>query len=161
MFLFAKVGVACSCVNMSIDEKRQKADAIFTGKVIAITDSEIKDHSEVKFRIIKSLKSVNETEVMVITDKETWSCHYPFSVGGVYTVQAREQAGKLYTNRCSGNSAEQVTDSAEQNPSVNKAESVRAASGHNSGSFKLLLLAGLFAAFILLAVVITWRVRFH
>jgi hypothetical protein len=137
---FVKIVTACSCANLSLEQKRQSADAIFIGKVVGIKTGDA-GYLEVNFHVVKSLKSVNESDVIVLTDvMAPGTCHYPFEVGGVYNVLAktyvgRPYEGRLITSSCAGNSVL-------QSPPL--------PDNHTSVKFILLLVGGLFVSSILI-----------
>jgi hypothetical protein len=102
MCLCAKASFACSCVNMSLEEKRRAASVIFTGEVIGSSNSGVIDYAAVTFRVNEAEKAVSSSYLTVLADASI-SGIYPFEVGGVYRVLANKHKGKLYTGCCSGN----------------------------------------------------------
>ncbi len=104
----ASTSLACTCMHLRGDPAAgfAAAAAVFSGKVIAITEGEaapltpwLKELA-VKFRVEKSWKLLRTAEVTVFTVNTSNLCGFPFSVGERYLVYAQGLGPALSTNIC-------------------------------------------------------------
>jgi len=52
MFLAARIGIACSCINANFDEIRRNADAAFIGRVASLVGDDGVRFRNVTFQVI-------------------------------------------------------------------------------------------------------------
>ena len=101
----SSVCFACDCLTLSQAESFRRADLVFEGEVIRITQSGIE--TAYTFRVQKVLKGQAQTEVVLHgggTD-----CDDEFSPDTTYLVYARYYEDKLITSICSGNKVLRVS----------------------------------------------------
>lgn len=107
--LFPASTNACSCMqNGPVKAELSRSDAVFSGKVVKIIDqnkfSIIKSSADpmaVTIEIDRTWKGINQTEVVVHTERESASCGFEFLLNQDYLVYAFEDDGKLRTTICS------------------------------------------------------------
>ena len=100
---------ACSCIQPgTAEEGMDRSDFVFSGKVIEIQDSNANlfsqssaDLLEVHFEVSSTWKGVNETEVLVYTERESASCGFNFTIEVEYLVYGNEHDGKNRVSLCS------------------------------------------------------------
>lgn len=111
-FLFtlpAPVTYACDCVvSGTPSEEMEKKDAVFSGKVLTVKDrnklSTIKssaDPMEVVIAVDEIWKGIEESQVVVFTERDSASCGFEFQVGEEYLVYASKDGDKLKASLCS------------------------------------------------------------
>ena len=103
----AGVSAACTCMHLRGDPAQAftAASAVFSGKVVEITEGESSSPIDlkqltVKFRVEKSWKLVRQPEVMVLTVNMTNLCGFPFKVGESYLVYGRGGNNLFGTDIC-------------------------------------------------------------
>ncbi|MEK5481700.1 MULTISPECIES: hypothetical protein [unclassified Viridibacillus] len=100
---------ACSCAQPDPPKEALKSSsAVFSGKVIEIVDrnknNEIQSSADpiaILFSVDKSWKGVDQTQVIVYTERSSASCGYGFSLKEEYLIYAYEDNGELRVNACS------------------------------------------------------------
>ncbi|MFC7685046.1 hypothetical protein [Ureibacillus sp. GCM10028918] len=100
---------ACSCVVPgTTQEELDKSDFVYSGKVIEIYDLNARaivkssiDLLEVKFEVLDTWKGVNESEVLVYTERDSASCGVNFTINEEYLVYGNEHDGRKSVNLCS------------------------------------------------------------
>lgn len=100
---------ACSCVESgTVQEELTRSSAVFSGKVIEIVDKNKNnsiqssaDPIAVVFEVEESWKGMDQTQVVVYTERSSDSCGYEFVLNNEYLVYARENAVDLNTSICS------------------------------------------------------------
>ena len=100
---------ACSCVPPSMaEEELNKSNFVFSGKVIDIHDpnkdafeQSSADLLEVRFEVFNTWKGVNETQVIVHSERDSASCGFEFNLNDDYLVYGNEQDGQKKVNLCS------------------------------------------------------------
>lgn len=100
---------ACSCMApISVQEELTKNSAVFSGKVIDILD--VNKNNKIQssadpiaflFEVDEAWKGIDQTQVIVYTERDSASCGYPFTINDEYMVYANEIEGQLKTNICS------------------------------------------------------------
>ncbi len=110
MFVYpTPTGYACSCaVSQTVEDEMQRSSAVFSGRVIEITDvNKFKvskssgDPMAVLFEVNKSWKGVSQSQVIVHTVRSEATCGYEFQENEDYLVYTEENEGKLTTSICS------------------------------------------------------------
>lgn len=100
---------ACSCVEPGTAvEELVESDFVFSGKVITINDPNknaiIKsstDFLEIKFEVLDTWKGINESEVLLYTERGSESCGFHFSLDTQYLVYGNSLEGKKSVSLCS------------------------------------------------------------
>lgn len=100
---------ACSCAQPGAPmDELAISDYVFSGKVKAIIDpnkgSMVKssaDLLEVQFEVMDTWKGVNETEVIVFTERDSASCGFNFNINEDYLVYAQNNNGEKKVSLCS------------------------------------------------------------
>lgn len=100
---------ACSCVQPESAQKELSArDFVFSGKVKKIIDqnenSIIKSSADllkIHFEVNETWKGIDETEVIVFTERDSASCGFSFTTNEDYLVYANKEEGKKKVNICS------------------------------------------------------------
>jgi hypothetical protein len=107
MLFGAESSLACTCApSQSASQELERATAVFSGKVV-----EIKRHKqrsnlfgsvEVKFKVNKVWKGVDEKTISIFTSSQSAACGYGFRAGRTYLVYAHgNEEGRLTTSICS------------------------------------------------------------
>lgn len=100
---------ACSCVQpgAAIDELNQR-DFVFSGKVKNIVDPKkgkvvisSADPLTIHFDVKEAWKGINETEVLVVTERDSASCGFNFTMNEEYLVYGNMVDGKRHVSVCS------------------------------------------------------------
>ena len=107
--LSATSSYACSCIQPGTAvEEMEKSDFVFSGKVLDIQDQNANAYSqssadllEAQFKVSNTWKGVNETEVLVHTERESASCGFNFIIDEEYLVFGNENDGKIRVSLCS------------------------------------------------------------
>jgi hypothetical protein len=93
---------ACSCMPAPpVEEEFKNVSAVFSGKVVDITEESGMDPIKVTFQVDRIWKGISETEVSVFTGRDSAGCGYHFEVDESYLIYATETEGKLTTGLCS------------------------------------------------------------
>ncbi|WP_279587129.1 hypothetical protein [Paenisporosarcina antarctica] len=100
---------ACSCVEAnSVKDELDRSSAVFSGEVIEIVDKNksaslqsSNDPISVLFDVDESWKGVNQTQIVVYTERSEASCGYEFSLNNEYLVYAQEIDGTIKASYCS------------------------------------------------------------
>ncbi len=102
--------LACSCVRSDpsktltqlVSEAYKDSKAVFSAKVLSMTEDPEKGEFRVKLRLIKSWKGKLIKTLTLITGLGGGDCGYFFEVGKTYLIYAyRDEDKKLTTNICS------------------------------------------------------------
>lgn len=113
LFLFMiipSVIFACDCaISESPTEELERVSSVFSGKVIEIYDKNSSnpiqstaDELVIKIEVDQIWKGLEQSEVLVYTERDSASCGYPFSGGKEYLVYAVEdQDGDMRVSLCS------------------------------------------------------------
>ncbi|EGQ27937.1 hypothetical protein HMPREF9372_0045 [Sporosarcina newyorkensis 2681] len=100
---------ACSCVEPgTVKEEMTQSSAVFSGKVIEIADKNQNNSMQssadpiaVVFEVEESWKGINQTQVVVYTERSSASCGFEFSLHNEYLFYAHENTGNLNASICS------------------------------------------------------------
>lgn len=99
----------CSCAPPeAMATEVQQADAVFTGRVVAVRDTTAEDGHfpgpwmlHVTLRVDRAWKGIESETVVVVTGRWGGDCGFPFRRGGRYLVFAyREPGGALSAGLC-------------------------------------------------------------
>jgi len=101
----SSVCFACDCVTLSQAESFRRADLVFEGEVIRITQTGIE--TAYTLRVQKVLKGQAQNEVVLHGGRT--NCDYKFSPDITYLVYARYYEKKLITSACSGSKVLKVS----------------------------------------------------
>lgn len=98
--------LACSCVPpKSPSIERERAAAVFSGRVVAIKENKALSNSygkvEAVFEVDRAWKGVDRRTISVFTHSNSAACGYGFTVGVEYLVYASGGEGPLRTSLCS------------------------------------------------------------
>src|SRR5690606_25529228 len=97
---------ACSCAEpFSVDEELKLKTAIFSGKVVEISEEKklfgsSNDPILVTFDVTSSWKGVDKSQVTIRTAKYEESCGYTFKMNTEYLVYAYGEKDDLKTGYC-------------------------------------------------------------
>lgn len=103
------VGLACTCElprpgitpKQVVAQARDKAKAVFVGKVIELIENPQVFYVEVKFKVEGSWKQVSTNQLVLRTGRGGGDCGYRFEIGERYLVYAYgSDAMTLETNIC-------------------------------------------------------------
>ncbi|KAB2443710.1 cobalamin biosynthesis protein CbiN [Bacillus luti] len=98
-FILPEKSYACECMKAAPEERLQKNDVVFEGKVLEVQEKDGK--MEILFEVKKIWKGTSSSQVIVYTSFS--SCTFPFAEGGEYLVFSSYRGeGKLETSICSG-----------------------------------------------------------
>ena len=110
LVMLARVeGFACTCASpyptpslkTQVRTALSEARAVFSGKVLEVTDDPQALSVVVRLRVERVWKGSPGREVRLVTGRGGGDCGYSFEVGGSYLVYAYESgAGGLGTNIC-------------------------------------------------------------
>ena len=100
---------ACDCSKPdNVTEEVDRHTAVFSGKVIEMVDknagSQMQSSADliaVLFEVEESWKGINQTQVIVYTERSSASCGYEFSLENKYLVYAKDIDGELKVSNCS------------------------------------------------------------
>lgn len=93
---------ACSCVPSTKKEKAAAANVTFTGKVKKIMQPDEAPELKVRFRVGRVYKGHPKRITRVFTATSGAMCGVHFEKGKRYTVFAKWNDSKKWTNSCSG-----------------------------------------------------------
>jgi hypothetical protein len=105
-FVLPAASYACSCAPPpSVEEALQRQTAVFSGKVISISESNkfwgsSADPVSVVFEVMGAWKGVTKSEVTVNTAMSSASCGYEFKMNTEYLVYAYGEEDGLETGLC-------------------------------------------------------------
>ncbi len=90
---------ACSCLALSFDEQRERASAIFEGRV----DVDRVEGAEriLTLRVTQAWRGVEHEMVEIRTPAQSAACGFGFEVGQHYLVYATSENGALHVSLCS------------------------------------------------------------
>ena len=109
LLAFSKNSYACSCapprskvtVKKQVMEAQKKSQAVFTGKVLEITEPSDQEFLLVTIRVESNWKGAEGHTTVIATGKGGGDCGYPFRVGRKYLIYAYQaNDGQLSTNVC-------------------------------------------------------------
>lgn len=93
-------------------EELKRSSAVFSGKVIKQIDENennlIQSSADQIVTVLKvdmTWKGINETEVIVYTERDSASCGFEFKVNNSYLVYATKKDDKLHVSLCSRTTA--------------------------------------------------------
>jgi hypothetical protein len=93
---------ACSCLEQSAADALREAQAVFEGRVLAVTrDAERPELWVVQLAAVRSWKGVASETVMLTTPQDSAGCGYPFVKDESYLVYAQAGSGGLHASLCS------------------------------------------------------------
>lgn len=100
---------ACSCIEPGTAvEELERSDFVFSGKVIEIRDPKADaaekssaDLLELHFDVSHTWKGVDETEILIYTERDSASCGFNFTIDNEYLVYGNENDGKKSVSLCS------------------------------------------------------------
>jgi hypothetical protein len=101
---------ACSCASVEPNEAFEKAEAVFTGKVLNIKQQRKQEgvvgaieYRDVNlFEVQETWKGINQSQVIVYDNGHDVSCGFNFEVGKTYLIYTyKGKDGGLYTGLCS------------------------------------------------------------
>ncbi|MBX7193741.1 MAG: hypothetical protein K1X94_16920 [Sandaracinaceae bacterium] len=95
---------ACSCALQSFEEARERATAIFEGRVESIelmASAGEPAQRRVRFHVTQSWRGVEHESVEIRTAAHGAACGYGFEVGQHYLVYAEGEAQDLTVSACS------------------------------------------------------------
>lgn len=100
---------ACSCVApWSVQEELEHSAAVFKGSVIGVVDA--KENSAMQssadpiafiIKVDEIWKGINQTEVVVYTERDSASCGFTFEEGQEYLIYASKPDDHLRVSLCS------------------------------------------------------------
>ncbi|WP_233880569.1 hypothetical protein [Virgibacillus halodenitrificans] len=104
---------ACSCLEPGPPKEELKhSSAVFSGKVIKQIDENennlIQSSADQIVTVLKvdmTWKGINETEVIVYTERDSASCGFEFKVNNSYLVYVTEKDDELHVSVCSRTTA--------------------------------------------------------
>jgi len=90
---------ACSCMALSFEEQRERAAAIFEGRV----DLDRLEGGEriLTLRVTQAWRGVEHETVEIRTPTQSAACGFGFEVGQHYLVYATSENGALHVSLCS------------------------------------------------------------
>jgi len=99
----------CSCVQPGAPlGELDNSSVVFSGKVIEIVDvnksmvsQSSADPMAVLFKVEDVWKGINQSQVLVYTERDSASCGFEFAVNEEYIVYAQEKNGELRVSLCS------------------------------------------------------------
>ncbi|MFC4411808.1 LPXTG cell wall anchor domain-containing protein [Chungangia koreensis] len=105
----APVTYACSCAMPGPPtEEMARSGAVFTGKVIQIVDRNktgltfsSADPMEVVVAVDEIWKGIDESQVVVVTERSSASCGFEFEVNKEYIIYASKDDDQLRASLCS------------------------------------------------------------
>ena len=98
-FIFPEKSYACECMKASPEERLQKTDVVFEGKVLEVQKKDAK--MEILFEVKRIWKGTSSSQIIIYASFS--SCTFPFGEEGEYLVFAFNRGeGKLETSMCSG-----------------------------------------------------------
>lgn len=98
-FIFSDKSYACDCTKSSPEDRLQKNDVVFEGKVLEVQEKDGK--MEILFEVKKIWKGTSSSQVIIYTSFS--SCTFRFAEGGEYLVFSSYRGEeKLETSICSG-----------------------------------------------------------
>lgn len=91
---------ACECMKVSPEERLQKTNVVFEGKVLEVQEKGGK--MEILFEVKKIWKGTNSSQIIVYTNGG--DCVFHFVEGGEYLIYSSQRGSEkqLHTNSCSG-----------------------------------------------------------
>ena len=91
-----------------VNEELNHSSAVFSGKVIDIIDMNKNNSTQssidpigIVFEVNEAWKGIDETQVIVFTERDSASCGFEFLLNEEYLVYANENGGELRTTICS------------------------------------------------------------
>ncbi len=155
--LTAKSAYACSCaVESSFSDKLERAEAVFSGKVIAIRPAMISSEwnaQQVTLDVQQGWSEGVHQRMSVETSGESAACGYTFEKGSSYIVYAyNNEGGALATSACSGNYKLSSPDGAAELIRLSTVASIPLLAGSNIWFNGYRLYAGILVS----AVVVMW-----
>ncbi len=109
LLLFSQNSYACGCelqlskdsVKRQVKDAKKKSQAVFTGKVLKITEPSDGNFLLVKIQVESNWKGAKDNEIVIVTGKGNGDCGYSFTVGQKYLIYAYQISNnQLSTNIC-------------------------------------------------------------
>ncbi|OQR56084.1 cobalamin biosynthesis protein CbiN [Bacillus sp. CDB3] len=98
-FILSEKSYACDCTKASPEERLQKNDVVFEGKVLEVQEKE--GEMKTLFEVKKIWKGTTSSQIIIYTS--FGSCTFRFAEGGEYLVFSSYRGEeKLETSICSG-----------------------------------------------------------
>ncbi|PFW56621.1 cobalamin biosynthesis protein CbiN [Bacillus cereus] len=98
-FIFSDKSYACDCTKVSPEDRLQKNDVVFEGKVLEVQEKD--GGMKTLFEVKKIWKGTSSSQVIIYTSFS--SCTFRFAEGGEYLVFSSYRGEeKLETSICSG-----------------------------------------------------------
>ncbi|WP_377866108.1 cobalamin biosynthesis protein CbiN [Bacillus sp. R86525] len=98
-FILPEKSYACECMKASPEERLQKNDVVFEGKVLEVQEKD--GRMKTLFEVKKIWKGTSSSQVIIYTSVS--SCAFRFAEGGEYLVFSSYRGEeKLETSICSG-----------------------------------------------------------
>ncbi|WP_439019944.1 cobalamin biosynthesis protein CbiN [Bacillus thuringiensis] len=98
-FIFSDKSYACDCTKASPEDRLQKNDVVFEGKVLEVQEKDGK--MKTLFEVKKIWKGTSSSQIIINTSFS--SCTFRFAEGGEYLVFSSYKGKKqLETSICSG-----------------------------------------------------------
>ncbi|WP_342598344.1 hypothetical protein MHB48_12260 [Psychrobacillus sp. FSL H8-0483] len=110
MFNYSPINsFACSCMQPDTAQAElDRSAAVFSGKVVDMVDvnknnsiQSSADPIAVLFEVKETWKGLDQTQVIIYTERDSASCGYEFTLDQQYLVYANETDGELRTGLCS------------------------------------------------------------
>lgn len=110
LFQFSpSVSYACDCaIPENVNEEVGRSSAVFSGTVVRIFDENKSkltqssaDPISVVIEVDETWKGINQTEVIVNTERDEASCGFEFVLNETYLIYANEDNGELRASYCS------------------------------------------------------------
>lgn len=100
---------ACSCAAPGpVSDELERSAAVFKGKVIGVVDANENysmkssaDPIAIIIKVDEIWKGINQTEVVVYTERDSASCGFTFMEGQEYLIYASESDDHLRVSLCS------------------------------------------------------------
>jgi hypothetical protein len=105
--LFVQPALACKCAPHPVDQALTQADAVFEGRVTAITEVPAADNPQAKAKsvtlsIVRVWKALEDVETVTLTtNSESAACGYHFEPNSSYLVYASRNEQGLHVTSCS------------------------------------------------------------
>ena len=99
----------CSCAAPGpVQDELERSDAVFKGEVIGVVDA--KENSTLQssadpiafiIKVDEIWKGIDQTEVVIYTERDSASCGFNFIEGHEYLIYASKSEGDLHVSLCS------------------------------------------------------------
>lgn len=110
-FFVVSAAFACSCIAMTVEERYDRADVVFTGTVKEVREENLYNRKYVRFDVDTIWKGTYGEELWVYTPWDSAGCGVEFVKDKEYVVYSRrDEQGYLQTMLCDGTSEKQYAD---------------------------------------------------